>query len=149
MILAPTPPSSPETDARGTVSPRAAASAIQLYLRLEHVLKRYASGGPAAVDDVSLDIARGEFFALLGPSGCGKTTLLRLVAGFERPDEGRILLDDADMAGVPAYAPPGHMMFQSSALFPYITVAQNVLFGVEQDVFGPAARAPRVGALTE
>src|SRR5712671_4533171 len=66
MILAPTALSSPETDARGTVSPRAAASAIQPYVRLEHVVKRYAPGGPAAVDDVSLDIARGEFFALLG-----------------------------------------------------------------------------------
>src|SRR5258708_22538087 len=142
MILAPTPPSSPETDARGTVSPRAAASAIQPYLRLEHVVRRSASGGPAAVDDVSLDIARGEFFALLGPSGCGKTTLLRLVAGFERPDEGRILLDDADMAGVPAYARPANMMFQSHALFPPMTGAQHFGFGFEAYRPGPAQDRP-------
>src|SRR3984893_380839 len=113
MILAPPPSSSPETDAKAPLSPRGGASAIQPYVRLEHVVKRYLPGGPAAVDDVSLDIARGEFFALLGPSGCGKTTLLRLLAGFERPDEGNILLDGADMAGVPPYARPVNMMFQS------------------------------------
>src|SRR5258708_10289902 len=149
MILAPTPPSSPETDARGTVSPRAAASAIQPYLRLEHVVKRYASGGPAAVDDVSLDIARGEFFALLGPSGCGKTTLLRLVAGFERPDEGRILLDDADMAGVPAYARAVNIMVQSYPRLPPIAAAQHGGFCLEQDGLGrggiPPPGAPLAG----
>src|SRR5260370_5881104 len=149
MILAPTALSSPETDARAPVSPRDAAAAIQPYLRLEHVVKRYASGGPAAVEDVSLDIARGEFFALLGRSGCGKTTLLRLVAGFERPDEGRILLDDADMAGVPAYARPVNMMFQSYALFPHMTVAQNVGFGLKQDGLGRREIAPRVAAMLD
>jgi len=149
MILAPTALSSPETDARGTMSPRAAASAIQPYVRLEHVVKRYAPGGPAAVDDVSLDIARGEFFALLGPSGCGKTTLLRLVAGFERPDEGRILLDGADMAGVPPYTRPVNMMFQSYALFPHMTVAQNVAFGLRQDGLRRREIAPRVAAMLD
>src|SRR5229473_1129076 len=149
MILAPTALSSPETDARGTVSPRAAASAIQPYVRLEHVVKRYAPGGPAAVDDVSLDIARGEFFALLGPSGCGKTTLLRLVAGFERPDEGSILLDGADMAGAPPYTRPVKMMFQSYALFPHMTVAQNVAFGLRQDGLRRREIAPRVAAMLD
>src|SRR5712692_11461604 len=149
MILAPTALSSPETDARGTVSPRAAASAIQPYVRLEHVVKRYAPGGPAAVDDVSLDIARGEFFALLGPSGCGKTTLLRLVAGFERPDEGRILIDGADMTGVPPYARPVNMMFQSYALFPHMSVAQNVGFGLRQEGVAKRAIGERVAAMLD
>src|SRR5258707_13513357 len=143
MILAPTALSSPETDARGTVSPRAAASAIQPYVRLEHVVKRYAPGGPAAVDDVSLDIARGEFFALLGPSGCGKTTLLRLVAGFERPDEGRILLDGADMAGVPPYTPPRHMVVQSHPAFPHTTGGENVALGFRQGGARPRAGGAR------
>jgi putrescine transport system ATP-binding protein len=97
------------------------------------VAKHYAAGGAAAVDGVSLDIFRGEFFALLGPSGCGKTTLLRLVAGFEAADAGRILIDGVDMAGVPPYARPVNMMFQSYALFPHLSVAQNVAFGLKQD----------------
>jgi putrescine transport system ATP-binding protein len=118
-------------------------------VRLKHVVKRYTPGGPAAVDDVSLDIARGEFFALLGPSGCGKTTLLRLLAGFERPDEGRILLDGADMAGVPPYARPVNMMFQSYALFPHMTVAQNVGFGLKQDGMRRREIAPRVTVMLD
>src|SRR6266446_9576600 len=100
-------------------------------VRFENVSRRF--GDVAAVDRLSLDIYRDEFFALLGPSGCGKTTLLRLLAGFERPDEGRILLDGADMARVPPYARPVNMMFQSYALFPHMTVAQNVGFGLKQD----------------
>jgi putrescine transport system ATP-binding protein len=103
------------------------------HVRIERVAKHYAAGGAAAVDGVSLDIFRGEFFALLGPSGCGKTTLLRLVAGFEAADAGRILIDGVDMAGVPPYARPVNMMFQSYALFPHLSVAQNVAFGLKQD----------------
>ena len=86
-----------------------------------------------AVDCVSLDIFEGEFFALLGPSGCGKTTLLRLLAGFERPECGRILLDGVDISEMPPYRRPINMMFQSYALFPHLTVAGNVAFGLKQD----------------
>ena len=149
MTPAPPPPSSPHIDASGTAGPRAVAPALQPYVRLEHVVKHYAPGGPAAVDDVSLDIARGEFFALLGPSGCGKTTLLRLLAGFERPDQGRIQLDGADMAGVPPYARPVNMMFQSYALFPHMTVAQNVGFGLKQDGMRRHEIALRVTAMLD
>jgi putrescine transport system ATP-binding protein len=100
-------------------------------LRIDNVVKRF--GGFTAVDHVSLDIGRGEFFALLGPSGCGKTTLLRMVAGFETPDEGRILLDGEDISGTPPYERPVNMMFQSYALFPHLTVAGNVAFGLKQE----------------
>ena len=100
-------------------------------VRFDGVSKRFA--GVAAVERVSLDIFTGEFFALLGPSGCGKTTLLRLLAGFETPDEGRILLDGADIAAVPPYRRPVNMMFQSYALFPHLTVEGNVAFGLKQE----------------
>src|SRR4051812_30372466 len=86
-------------------------------VRFDAVSKRF--GGVAAVDQLSLDIFAGEFFALLGPSGCGKTTLLRLLAGFERPDEGRLQLDGRDIARVPPHRRPVNMMFQSYALFPH------------------------------
>ncbi|MGO8915628.1 MAG: ABC transporter ATP-binding protein [Stellaceae bacterium] len=118
------------------------------HLRIEAVVKRFASG-VAAVDGVSLDIAAGEFFALLGPSGCGKTTLLRLLAGFETPDEGRILIAGADMAGVPSYRRPVNMMFQSYALFPHMTAAQNVGFGLKQDRLPKAEREARVAAMLD
>ena len=100
-------------------------------MRFEAVSKRF--GGVVAVDRLTLDIYEGEFFALLGPSGCGKTTLLRMLAGFEKPDEGRILLDGEDIAGVPPHRRPVNMMFQSYALFPHLTVAGNVAFGLKQD----------------
>jgi putrescine transport system ATP-binding protein len=100
-------------------------------VKFEHVTKRF--GAEIAVDQVSLEIFCGEFFALLGPSGCGKTTLLRLLAGFEVPDEGRILLDGADLAGVPPHRRPTNMMFQNYALFPHLTVEQNVAFGLRQE----------------
>src|SRR4051812_2857622 len=92
-------------------------------VRFEAVTKRF--GTEIAVERLSLDIYEHEFFALLGPSGCGKTTLLRMLAGFERADEGRVLLDGADLAGVPPYRRPVNMMFQSYALFPHLTVAGN------------------------
>jgi putrescine transport system ATP-binding protein len=99
-------------------------------LRIEGVVKKF--GGFRAVDAVSLDIRAGEFFALLGPSGCGKTTLLRMLAGFETPDEGRILLDGRDIAHVMPHERPINMMFQSYALFPHLTVRDNIAFGLKR-----------------
>ncbi|HML08610.1 MAG TPA: ABC transporter ATP-binding protein [Xanthobacteraceae bacterium] len=100
-------------------------------LRIEALTRRF--GGVSAVDHLSLDIYEGEFFALLGPSGCGKTTLLRLIAGFERPNAGRIMLDGVDLAPVPPYRRPVNMMFQSYALFPHLNVEANVAFGLKQE----------------
>ena len=84
-----------------------------------------------AVDDVSLAIRKNEFFTLLGPSGCGKTTLLRLIAGFEHPTRGRLLLDGEDISALPPYKRPVNTVFQNYALFPHMTVAQNIGFGLE------------------
>jgi putrescine transport system ATP-binding protein len=100
-------------------------------VRFEAVSKRF--GDFVAVNEVSLDIYEGEFFALLGPSGCGKTTLLRMLAGFEHPSAGRVLLDGEDIAGVPPYRRPVNMMFQNYALFPHLSVEGNVAFGLKQD----------------
>ena len=94
-----------------------------------------------------LDIYEGEFFALLGPSGCGKTTLLRMLAGFERPSEGRILLDGEDISGVPPHRRPVNMMFQSYALFPHLTVAGNIAFGLRQEELPKAEIGERVGEM--
>jgi len=99
-------------------------------LRVEAVTKRF--GAFRAVDRLSLDIRAAEFFALLGPSGCGKTTLLRMLAGFETPDEGRILLDGRDIAPVPPHLRPVNMMFQNYALFPHLTVHDNIAFGLKR-----------------
>jgi putrescine transport system ATP-binding protein len=103
----------------------------QPLVRFEDVSKHFAD--IAAVDRLSLDIYPGEFFALLGPSGCGKTTLLRMLAGFESPEQGRVLLAGEDITAVPPYRRPVNMMFQSYALFPHLTVAGNVAFGLKQD----------------
>jgi len=99
-------------------------------ITLDGVTKRY--GSVVAVDHLSCEIEAGEFFALLGPSGCGKTTLMRLIAGFEMPDEGRILIDGQDMAQVPPHQRPVNMMFQSYALFPHMNVEKNIAFGLVQ-----------------
>lgn len=101
------------------------------YVRIENVTKKF--GDFAAVDSVSLAIYKEEVFCLLGGSGCGKSTLLRMLAGFETPTEGRILIDGIDMAGIPPYERPVNMMFQSYALFPHMTVHNNVAFGLKQD----------------
>jgi len=101
------------------------------YIRIDHVTKKF--GDFVAVNDVSLNIYRGELFSLLGGSGCGKTTLLRMLAGFEEPTAGKIYIDGVDMAGIPPYARPTNMMFQSYALFPHMTVEANVAFGLKQD----------------
>ncbi|HMK66924.1 MAG TPA: ATP-binding cassette domain-containing protein, partial [Stellaceae bacterium] len=116
-------------------------------VRLEGVVKRF--GTSIAVDDVALEIERGTFFALLGPSGCGKTTLLRMLAGFERPDSGRILIDGADVADVPPYARPTNMMFQSYALFPHMTAAENVAFGLRQEGMPRREIAAKVEAMLD
>src|SRR3546814_9315320 len=88
-------------------------------------------GRVTAVDDVSLDINAGEFFVLLGPSGCGKTTLLRMIAGFELPSDGQILIDGQDMTGIPPNKRPVNMVFQSYAVFPHMSVADNVAYGLK------------------
>jgi putrescine transport system ATP-binding protein len=112
-------------------------------LEIIQASRRFGTAAPA-VDRVSLSIDRGEFFALLGPSGCGKTTLLRLIAGFETPDQGRIVIDGADMTAVPPYARPVNMMFQSYALFPHLDVAGNIAFGLKQEGMARRRRAARV-----
>lgn len=100
-------------------------------LQIVNLVKRF--GSVAAVDSVSLAIGGNECIALLGPSGCGKTTLLRMMAGLETPDAGRVEIGGADMTATPPYARPVNMMFQSYALFPHMTVADNVAFGLKQD----------------
>src|SRR5215216_5210360 len=117
----------------------------QPLVRFDQVTKRF--GGIAAVDGVSLDIYQREFFALLGPSGCGKTTLLRLLAGFERPSEGRILLTGEDLGPVPPHRRPVNMMFQAYALFPHLTVEGNIAFGLKQDGLARAEIKARVAEM--
>ncbi|MGE0659078.1 MAG: ABC transporter ATP-binding protein [Reyranellaceae bacterium] len=117
------------------------------YIRIENVVKRF--GDFTAVADVSLNIYRGELFALLGGSGSGKTTLLRMLAGFETPTEGRILIDGVDMAGVAPYDRPVNMMFQSYALFPHMNVEQNIAFGLNQDGLPRAQIAERVAGILD
>ncbi len=112
------------------------------FIRFENITKRY--GDFVAVDNLTLDIYEREFFSLLGPSGCGKTTLMRMLAGFEEPSEGRILLQGKDLSGVPPYRRPTNMMFQSYALFPHMTVEKNIAFGLQQDGLPKADIAARV-----
>ena len=123
------------------------SSTAPAFLRIEDAVKHFGGGGVAAVDRVSLDIVRGEIFALLGPSGCGKTTLLRMIAGFEVPSAGRILLEGRDLAGLPPYERPFNMMFQSYALFPHLTVWDNIAFGLRRDGLPKAEIAERVEAM--
>ena len=101
------------------------------FLQIQHIVKKFDD--VFAVDDVSLDIAQGEIFALLGSSGCGKSTLLRMLAGFEVPTSGQILLAGQDIVGLAPYERPINMMFQSYALFPHLTVWENVAFGLKRD----------------
>jgi spermidine/putrescine transport system ATP-binding protein len=111
-------------------------------VRLEGVTKRF--GDFTAVRAMDLDIPRGQFFTMLGPSGCGKTTTLRMVAGFEEPTEGRVLLDGDDMTGRPAFKRPTNTVFQSYALFPHRSVEKNVAFGLERQRVGKAEVKRRV-----
>jgi putrescine transport system ATP-binding protein len=115
-------------------------------LRIEAVSKTF--GTVRAVDGLSLDIGRGEFFALLGPSGCGKTTLLRMLAGFETPDAGRILLDGTDIAETPPHRRPVNMMFQSYALFPHLNVRDNIEFGLKRAGLPRAEIDARIAEMT-
>ncbi len=116
-------------------------------LDLRNVTRRFGAIG--AVDDVSFSVRAGEFFTLLGPSGCGKTTLLRLIAGFETPDAGQILLDGADLAPVPAERRPINTVFQSYALFPHLTVWDNVAFPLRMARTAAAEVKRRVGEMLE
>jgi spermidine/putrescine transport system ATP-binding protein len=111
------------------------------------VTKRF--GDLAAVDDLSLELAQGEFFTLLGPSGCGKTTTLRMIAGFERPDEGEIRIEGEDVAQLPPHKRPTNTVFQSYALFPHLTVEANVAFGLKRKKVGKGEIAERVQAELE
>src|SRR5450631_4137559 len=117
----------------------------ETYLQIQDVVKDFS--GYKAVNDVSLDIAKGEIFALLGSSGCGKTTLLRMLAGFETPTRGRIVLNGQDLAGLPPYERPINMMFQSYALFPHLTVWDNIAFGLRRDGMAKDKVAQRVEAM--
>jgi putrescine transport system ATP-binding protein len=117
------------------------------YVQLQNVSKHF--GEFVAVNRVSLSIAAGEIFCLLGASGCGKTTLLRMLAGFETPTEGRLLIDGEDLAQVPPYERPVNMMFQSYALFPHLSVERNVAFGLEQEHLPEADIRRRVGEMLE
>jgi putrescine transport system ATP-binding protein len=130
--------------AKRDFAPWSDATAAPL-LRIEGLSKQF--GAFTAVDRLSLDIYPGEFFALLGPSGCGKTTLLRLIAGFERANLGRILLDGVDLSSVPPHRRPVNIMFQSYALFPHLTVEGNVAFGLKQEGLPRSQIAERVGEM--
>jgi putative spermidine/putrescine transport system ATP-binding protein len=131
-------------------APEAAPAGV----RLEGVTKRF--GDFVAVDHLDLELAGGEFFTLLGPSGCGKTTTLRMIAGFEEPSDGRVLIDDDDVVDLPPYKRPTNTVFQSYALFPHLSVGENVGFGlrrkkVPKDEIERRVRAEleRVGLATE
>jgi len=119
-----------------------AAPEGEAIVRIDKVTKHF--GDVYAVDDISLDIHQGDFFSLLGASGCGKTTLLRMLAGFETPSSGRIFIDGQDVTNVPPYKRPINMMFQSYALFPHMTVAQNIAYGLKNEPMTRAQRRERV-----
>jgi putrescine transport system ATP-binding protein len=120
--------------------------AAPTFLKIENVVKDFG-GGAVAVNHVSLDVDKGAIFALLGPSGCGKTTLLRMLAGFETPTSGRILLNGQDLADIPPYECPINMMFQSYALFPHLTVWENIAFGLRREGMAKDKMVERVEAM--
>ena len=117
------------------------------YIQIENVTKKF--GDFTAIDNLNLDIYKNEFFSLLGPSGCGKTTLLRMLAGFEKITDGRILLDGEDISEIPPHLRPINMMFQSYALFPHMTVEKNIAFGLKQDNLPPNEISQRVEEMLE
>lgn len=118
------------------------SGSAQPFVRIQSITKKFDDF--VAVDDVSLDIYKGELFCLLGGSGCGKSTLLRMLAGFETPTEGSIEIDGQDMAGIPAYDRPTNMMFQSYALFPHMTVERNIAYGLLREGVRKAEAMERV-----
>ncbi|MBN8990239.1 MAG: ABC transporter ATP-binding protein [Rhizobiales bacterium] len=135
----------PPAEAIAASAPQVEPAGEPPLLRIEGVGKSF--GNFRAVDRLSLDIRAGEFFALLGPSGCGKTTLLRMLAGFETPDEGRILLGGNDIAQVPPHLRPVNMMFQNYALFPHLSVRDNIAFGLKRAGMARAEIATRVAEM--
>ena len=128
----------PQSDSKATTK--------EVLLRVEGVTKIY-DGTVKAVDDVSLTVNKGEIFGLLGGSGCGKSTLLRIMAGFEKPTKGKIFLDNQDITDLPSYQRPINMMFQSYALFPHLTVWENIAFGLKRDSMPKDEIATRVEAM--
>ncbi|CAK7022752.1 Spermidine/putrescine import ATP-binding protein PotA [Saezia sanguinis] len=124
------------------MSEKTVTASDEAFLRIDAIVKTYDDF--TAVDRVSLDVARGEIFALLGPSGCGKSTLLRMLAGFETPTSGRILLNGKDLTDEPPYRRPVNMMFQSYALFPHLSVWDNIAFGLKRDKLPKAQVNERV-----
>src|ERR1700675_18534 len=116
-------------------------------VELRAVTKRF--GSLKAVDAVSLKVRKGEFLSLLGPSGCGKTTSLRMIAGFEQPDEGEILIGGHDVAGTPPYKRDVNTVFQQYALFPHMSILENVSYGLKQRKVGRRERHQRAGEALE
>ena len=114
-------------------------------VQIKNLTKNF--GATYAVDNINLDVHQGEFFSLLGASGCGKTTLLRMIAGFETPSSGRIIIDGQDVTDLPPYLRPVNMMFQSYALFPHMTVADNIAYGLKQEKMSRADRDQRVNEM--
>jgi spermidine/putrescine transport system ATP-binding protein len=136
----------PDSDNGGSTD-EASAGTGDPTVRLDRVSKHF--GDLIAVRELDLDIGRGEFFTLLGPSGCGKTTTLRMVAGFEEPTAGRVLIDGQDVAGLPSYRRPTNTVFQSYALFPHLSVRENVAFGLRRKKVPREEIARRVEAELE
>jgi spermidine/putrescine transport system ATP-binding protein len=135
----PSPPYRPVEE--GAIAPEGDSQSVPS-VRLDQVTKQF--GDLKAVRDLTLDIERGEFFTMLGPSGCGKTTTLRMVAGFEEPTRGSVLLDGDDVTGLPAFKRPTNTVFQSYALFPHLSVERNVAFGLERKKVAKAEVHTRV-----
>ncbi|GGJ09689.1 polyamine ABC transporter ATP-binding protein [Halopseudomonas pertucinogena] len=131
--------------AAGAIKPAMAKKEQVEFVKIERVTKQFDDA--VAVDDVTLTINRGEIFALLGGSGSGKSTLLRILAGFEKPSEGRVFLDGQNITDLPPHKRPINMMFQSYALFPHMTVEQNIAFGLKQDKLGKQEIADRVAEM--
>ncbi|ARN85431.1 ABC transporter ATP-binding protein [Candidatus Nucleicultrix amoebiphila] len=119
----------------------------QPYILVDHVSKNY--DGLVALNNAYLSVYKGEFFALLGPSGCGKTTLLRILSGFEAPSSGKVYIDGSDMTAVAPYERPVNLMFQSYALFPHMTVEQNIAFGLKQEGLPKTEIRDRVSSILE
>jgi putrescine transport system ATP-binding protein len=143
----------PAEPARAAAGPVSTGSSIMEnhgeppIIAVEGITRKF--GDFIAVDDVSFNVERGELFALLGGSGCGKTTLLRMLAGFETPSQGRIFIDGQDMTGLPPYERPVNMMFQSYALFPHMTVEKNIGYGLKHEDMTPEGRKERVRAMLD